>query len=134
MKERHEEVEEDRREGEELQKLAVQFHIEKERLDNIKRDEKLQMMKDNMSQINDRQMIKKVMEQQEDVSVGVKGQCQLGGSAKGSDQRLSIIGERGCMIDLVVIGRGKGQGGSRSGSRRGGHGGSLSLLIFSTSQ
>ena len=88
MKERQEEVEEDRREGEELQKLAVQFHIEKERLDNIKRDEKLQMMKDNMSQINDRQMIKKVMEQQEDVSARVTGQWKLGGRG-GSGQTMT---------------------------------------------
>lgn len=94
MKERHEEVEEDRREGEELQKLAVQFHIEKERLDNIKRDEKLQMMKDNMSQINDRQMIKKVMEQQEDVSVRVTGQCQLGGRGEGSDHWRERVSDR----------------------------------------
>lgn len=71
MKEKHEEIEEDRKEGDELQRLALQFHTEKERLDQIKRDEKLQTMRDNMAQINDRRVIKKVIEQQEDVSVAI---------------------------------------------------------------
>ena len=41
--------------------------------------------------------------------------------------------ERGCLINLVVIGRGKGQSNSVKGGQGGGHRGSFSLLIFSTS-
>lgn len=79
MKEKHEEVEEDHKEGDELQRLALQFHTEKERLDQIKRHEKLQMMRDNVAQINDRRVIKKVMEQQEDEE---DEECRIFAAAK----------------------------------------------------
>lgn len=79
MKEKQEEVEEDHKEGDELQRLALQFHTEKERLDQIKRDEKLQMMRDNVAQINDRRVIKKVMEQQEDEE---DEECRIFAAAK----------------------------------------------------
>ncbi|XP_062566128.1 cilia- and flagella- associated protein 210-like [Saccostrea cucullata] len=79
VKQRHEEVEEDKREGEELQKLAIQFHAEKERLEEIKRAEKLQMMRGNMDQIKDRKMIKQVMEQQEEEE---DEECRIFAAAK----------------------------------------------------
>jgi len=58
---------EDYVEGEELQKLALANKLEKERLDAIRRDEKLQLMDDNRRQIQERVALKKLQENQEDV-------------------------------------------------------------------
>ncbi|OWF35640.1 coiled-coil domain-containing protein 173-like [Mizuhopecten yessoensis] len=57
---------EDRLEGEELKKLASQYHVEKEHLVTIKRDEKAQLLKDNMSQIESIKRMKQIQLQQEE--------------------------------------------------------------------
>ena len=59
--------EEDNKEGEELKKLAVQFQIEKERLENIKRDERHGLMKENVKQIQDVEKMKILQERQDEV-------------------------------------------------------------------
>ena len=56
-------------EGEELQKLALLNKVEKERLELIRRDEKNQLMVDNRNQIGERTALKKLQENQEDVSL-----------------------------------------------------------------
>lgn len=61
---------EDNKEGEELQKLALQHKLEKEHLEVIRKDEKQQLMLDNRNQINERTALKKLQENQEDVSGG----------------------------------------------------------------
>ena len=58
---------EDNKEGEELKKLAVQFQIEKERLENIKRDERHGLMKENVKQIQDVEKMKILQERQDEV-------------------------------------------------------------------
>lgn len=58
--------EEDKKEGEELKKLAVQFHIEKERLETIRRDERHTLMKENVQQIQDVEKMKILQERQDD--------------------------------------------------------------------
>ena len=60
---------EDAVEGEELQKLALLNKVEKERLELIRRDEKNQLMVDNRNQIGERTALKKLQENQEDVSL-----------------------------------------------------------------
>ena len=57
----------DAKEGEELQKLALQHKLEKEHLENIRKDEKQQLMLDNRKQIGERAALKKLQENQEDV-------------------------------------------------------------------
>ena len=64
---REKETIEDRKEGEELKKLGIQYHLEKERLESIKIDEKQQMKVDNMNQIRDRSTIKDMQQRQEEV-------------------------------------------------------------------
>ena len=71
MKDREDLELEDKKEGEELQKLGVQYHVEKERLENIRKEEKGQLMKDNMRQIMEKATIKKVLDQQEEVGISV---------------------------------------------------------------
>ena len=62
---------EDDIEGEELQKLAIQNKLEKERLELIRRDEKQQLMDDNRKQIMERTALKKLQENQEDVRLHI---------------------------------------------------------------
>lgn len=69
MRQREEDKREDRKEGEELQKLAIQYHLEKDRLENIKKDEKQQLKMDNMKQIYDRETIRNMQKKQEEVYV-----------------------------------------------------------------
>ena len=64
---REKETIEDRKEGEELKKLGIQYHLEKERLESIKIDEKQQLKVDNMNQIRDRSTIKDMQQRQEEV-------------------------------------------------------------------
>lgn len=64
---REKETIEDRKEGEELKKLGIQYHLEKERLESIKIDEKQQLKIDNMNQIRDRSTIKDMQQRQEEV-------------------------------------------------------------------
>lgn len=67
LKARDVESREDRKEGEELKKLGIQYHQEKERLENIKKDEKQQLKVDNVKQIRDRDSIRNMQKQQEEV-------------------------------------------------------------------
>ncbi|KAK3104153.1 hypothetical protein FSP39_024871 [Pinctada imbricata] len=91
MKAREEVEFEDQKEGEELQKLASQYHIEKERLENIKRDEKAQLMRDNMNQIQDKATIKKVLDQQEEDE---DEECRIFAAAKRKMMKLRAEKER----------------------------------------
>ncbi|RUS71231.1 hypothetical protein EGW08_021012 [Elysia chlorotica] len=56
---------EDCKEGDELKKLAVQFQIEKERLESIRKDERKSLMKENMQQIHDVEKMK-ILQQRQD--------------------------------------------------------------------
>ena len=67
-KEKEKIIDEDNKEGEELQKLGLQHKIEKEHLEEIRKDEKQQLMLDNRRQIEERAALKKLQENQEDVS------------------------------------------------------------------
>ena len=58
---------EDCKEGEELKKLAVQFQIEKERLESIRKDERKSLMKENMQQIHDVEKMKILQQRQDEV-------------------------------------------------------------------
>jgi hypothetical protein len=60
----------DRIEGEELQCLAVQHHMEKHRLELIKREERTELMKDNVKQIGDVERMKEIQKLQEEVCGG----------------------------------------------------------------
>ncbi|XP_005104825.1 coiled-coil domain-containing protein 173 isoform X2 [Aplysia californica] len=57
---------EDDKEGDELKKLAVQFQIEKERLENIRREERKSLMKENVQQIQDVEKMKILQERQDE--------------------------------------------------------------------
>ena len=65
--------EEDGKEGEELKKLAVQFQIEKERLESIRKDERKALMKENMQQIHDVEKMKILQQRQDEVSFHLNG-------------------------------------------------------------
>ncbi|BFY98023.1 hypothetical protein BsWGS_01063 [Bradybaena similaris] len=54
------------KEGEELKKLAAQFHIEKERLENMRKEERKTVMKENVQQIEDSKTIKLLRLQEEE--------------------------------------------------------------------
>ncbi|CAG5120914.1 unnamed protein product, partial [Candidula unifasciata] len=56
----------DLKEGEELKKLAAQFHIEKERLDKMRKEERKMVMKENVQQIEDCKKIKQLREQEQE--------------------------------------------------------------------
>ena len=68
---------EDIAEGEELKKLAVAYEREKERLENIRLQERLQMMRDNQQQIQDVQKMRKLKEAQEEVSKCAIASCEI---------------------------------------------------------
>lgn len=54
-------------EGEELKKLSVQFQIEKERLENIRTEERRTLRDENMQQIRDVEKMKILQQQQDEV-------------------------------------------------------------------
>lgn len=58
---------EDVKEGEELKKLSVQFQIEKERLENIRKDERKALRDENMQQIRDVEKMMTLQQQQDEV-------------------------------------------------------------------
>ena len=61
---------EDCKEGDELKKLAVQFAIEKERLENIRKEERKMLMTENVQQIQDVEKMKILQERQDEVRRG----------------------------------------------------------------
>lgn len=82
---------EDSVEGEELQKLAIQNKLEKERLEAIRRDEKQQMMNDNRQQIQERAALKKLQENQEDEE---DEECRVFAAAKRKMMKLRAEKEK----------------------------------------
>lgn len=82
---------EDAVEGEELQKLAIQNKLEKERLELIRRDEKQQLMDDNRKQIKERDALKKLQENQEDEE---DEECRVFAAAKRKMMRLRAEKEK----------------------------------------
>lgn len=63
----HDQVkDEDCKEGDELKKLAVQFAIEKERLENIRKEERKMLMTENVQQIQDVEKMKILQERQDE--------------------------------------------------------------------
>lgn len=67
MKEANELRENERNEGDQLKKLAFQFNTEKERLENMRREERRRMMEDNRQQILDIKRMKEIQREQEEV-------------------------------------------------------------------
>ncbi|XP_060553680.1 cilia- and flagella- associated protein 210-like [Ruditapes philippinarum] len=82
---------EDNIEGEELQKLAIQNKLEKERLELIRRDEKQQLMDDNRKQIMERTALKKLQENQEDEE---DEECRVFAAAKRKMMKLRAEKEK----------------------------------------
>lgn len=78
-------------EGEELQKLALQNKLEKERLEEIRRDEKNQLMNDNRQQIQERDALRKLQENQEDEE---DEECRVFAAAKRKMMRLRAEKEK----------------------------------------
>lgn len=60
---------EDNTEGEELKKLAESYEREKQRLDQIRAEERRQLMMENRQQIMDSQKMKELRDIQEEVTV-----------------------------------------------------------------
>jgi len=81
--------EEDNKEGEELKKLAVQFQIEKERLETIRRDERHTLMKENLQQIKDVEKMKILQERQDDEE---DEECRVFAAAK--KKMMKLRGEK----------------------------------------
>ncbi|KAH9520065.1 hypothetical protein Btru_059855 [Bulinus truncatus] len=67
------------KEAEELKKLAVQFQIEKERLENIRREERLAMLQGNMMQIQDVEKMKLLQQKQDEEE---DEECRIFAAAK----------------------------------------------------
>lgn len=82
---------EDNKEGEELQKLALQHKLEKEHLDVIRKDEKQQLLEDNRKQIEERAALKKLQENQEDEE---DEECRVFAAAKRKMMRLRAQKEK----------------------------------------
>ncbi|KAI8793239.1 cilia- and flagella- associated protein 210-like [Biomphalaria glabrata] len=91
MKASEKEKELDLREAEELKKLAVQFQIEKERLDNIRREERLAMLQENMKQIQDVEKMKILQQKQEEEE---DEECRIFAAAKRKMMKLRVQKEQ----------------------------------------
>ncbi|VDI02158.1 Hypothetical predicted protein [Mytilus galloprovincialis] len=104
LKARDVESREDRKEGEELKKLGIQYHQEKERLENIKKDEKQQLKVDNMKQIRDRDSIRNMQKQQEEDE---DEECRIFAAAKRkmmklrAEKELEIHNEKQKNLDRI---------------------------------
>lgn len=104
LKSRDLELREDRKEGEELKKLGIQYHQEKERLENIKKDEKQQLKVDNMKQIRDRDAIRNMQKQQEEDE---DEECRIFAAAKRkmmklrAEKELEIHNEKQKNLDRI---------------------------------
>ncbi|KAL8587022.1 hypothetical protein ACOMHN_023412 [Nucella lapillus] len=82
---------EDVHEGEELKKLSVAYQRETERLENIRREERLQMMRDNQQQIQDVQKMKQLKDVQEEED---NEECRIFAAAKRKMMRLRAEKEK----------------------------------------
>lgn len=82
---------EDLAEGEELKKLSVAYEREKERLEKIRLEERLQMMRDNQQQIQDVQKMKQLREVQEEEE---NEECRIFAAAKRKMMRLRAQKEK----------------------------------------
>lgn len=82
---------EDNVEGEELKKLAVAYEREKDRLENIRREERLQMMRENKQQIEDVKKMKNLKDLQEEEE---DEECRVFAAAKRKMMRLRAEKER----------------------------------------
>ncbi|XP_052096126.1 cilia- and flagella- associated protein 210-like [Mytilus californianus] len=104
LKSRDLERREDRKEGEELKKLGIQYHQEKERLENIKKDEKQQLKVDNVKQIRDRDAIRNMQKQQEEDE---DEECRIFAAAKRkmmklrAEKELEIHNEKQKNLDRI---------------------------------
>jgi len=74
-----EEKNDDRREGDELKKLATQYQLEKKRLELIRAEESKQLMSDNLQQIQDVHKMKLINQQQEEEE---DEECRIFAAAK----------------------------------------------------
>ncbi|KAK3592985.1 hypothetical protein CHS0354_023210 [Potamilus streckersoni] len=91
MKAQKQEQLEDIKEGEELKKLALQFQLEKERLEKIAHDEKKQLLDDNRKQIIERSTLKQMQNQQEEEE---DEECRIFAAAKRKMMRLRAEKEK----------------------------------------
>nr|KAG5693818.1 hypothetical protein BaRGS_004426 [Batillaria attramentaria] len=82
---------EDNAEGEELKKLSVAYEREKDRLEKIRREERLQMMQENHQQIKDVKKMKQLQDLQEDEE---DEECRIFAAAKRKMMRLRAEKER----------------------------------------
>ncbi|XP_074659514.1 cilia- and flagella- associated protein 210-like [Tubulanus polymorphus] len=86
------EVKEDgRHEGEELKRLAIQYALEKQRLEQIRHAEQKSTMNDNLRQINDVKRMKEVQRQQEEEE---DEECRIFGAAKRKMMKLRAEKEK----------------------------------------
>jgi len=81
----------DREEGEELKKLAIQYEIEKKKLEQIRMEEKLQLGIDNKKQISDRQKLQEIENQQKEEE---DEECRIFAAAKRKMAKLRMEKER----------------------------------------
>lgn len=91
MKQNNQDIEQDRLEGEELQKLAIQYHVEKDRLENIRKAEKKQLLDENLQQIANKKTIKQLQNQQEDEE---DEECRIFAAAKRKMMKLRAEKEK----------------------------------------
>ncbi|KAL5007785.1 hypothetical protein ScPMuIL_016591 [Solemya velum] len=85
------EKEEDLKEGCGLKKLSMQYQIEKERLESIRRDEKKELMTDNRKQIEETKIMKKLKVDQEEEE---DEECRVFAAAKRKMMRLRAEKEK----------------------------------------
>ncbi|XP_067938242.1 cilia- and flagella- associated protein 210-like [Watersipora subatra] len=81
----------DKQEGDELKKLAIQYEIEKKKLDQIRMEEKLQLGLDNKKQIADREKLLEIERQQEEEE---NEECRIFAAAKRKMAKLRMEKER----------------------------------------
>ncbi|XP_076461037.1 cilia- and flagella- associated protein 210-like [Babylonia areolata] len=91
LREQEKEKAEDISEGKELKKLSVAYEREKERLEAIRREERLQMMHENQQQIQDVQKMKQLRDVQEEEE---NEECRIFAAAKRKMMRLRAEKEK----------------------------------------
>uniref|UniRef100_A0A0B6YQ31 Trichohyalin-plectin-homology domain-containing protein n=1 Tax=Arion vulgaris TaxID=1028688 RepID=A0A0B6YQ31_9EUPU len=84
---------EDREEGEELKRLTAKFRLEKEKLENMRKEERKLVMQENLQQIEDMKKIKQLQEEQEEED---DDECRVFAVAKRKMMKLRVEKE----IDL----------------------------------
>ncbi|ESP01910.1 hypothetical protein LOTGIDRAFT_225029 [Lottia gigantea] len=89
-------VQEDIIEGEELKKLGMKYHLEKEQLEKVMKEEQNQLMLDNLQQIQDLQVLKKIQQQQEDEE---DDECRVFAAAKRKMMKLRAERENNIHIE-----------------------------------